>query len=128
MPTNVLIFIFTLNTIASQLLLKRAVSVLGSPAAVSDVPRFLVSAALSPWVHCSIILQVVGYALWIVVISREKLGVAFALSGSTFYVLLSLSAWALFNERLSGTQWLGIGFITLGVICLTANVSDVGRI
>lgn len=123
MTTYLLIFTFTLNTIASQLLLKQAIKLLGSPSGIADVPRFLFSAALSPWVHASIALQIVGYAIWIIVISREKLGVAFALSGSTFYLLLSLAAWALFNERLTGSQWFGIGLITLGVMCLTADWS-----
>lgn len=72
----------------------------------------------SPYVIFALFLQVISYILWIVVISRLKLSIAFALSGSTFYILMALSSWAIFDERLSMTQWIGLIFVSMGVLLL----------
>ncbi len=63
-------------------------------------------------------LQVLGYALWIVVLTQEKVGVAVAMLGSGFYLLMAVLAWAFFDERLGPVQWAGIVLITIGVACL----------
>ena len=62
----------------------------------------------------------IGYAVWMVVISQEKLGVAVAVLGSGFYVLMALTAWFAFGEELTPLQWAGIAFITIGVTCMMA--------
>ncbi len=63
----------------------------------------------------------IGYAIWMIVIAQEKLGVAVAVSGSAFYVLTAMLAWWLYGELLTGIQWAGIGFITVGVILMFAR-------
>ena len=119
MLIKVLIIALTINAVASQLLLKRAIIDIGSPAALAALPQFIENAAQSPWVYASLVLQVLGYALWMIVISHEKLGVATATLGAGFYVLMAFSAWAIYGEALSPLQWTGIGFITVGVVCVS---------
>lgn len=109
----------TVNAVASQLVLRRALNQLGSPASLSVLPRFLGNAALSPWIYASITLQVLGYVLWMLVVSRTKLGVATASVGAGFYILMALSAWAIYGEALSLIQWTGIVLVTLGVVCIS---------
>jgi undecaprenyl phosphate-alpha-L-ara4N flippase subunit ArnE len=58
---------------------------------------------------------VIGYALWVAVVSRERLAVATAVSGSFFYILMAVLGWLLFNERLSYPQIVGLTLITAGV-------------
>jgi drug/metabolite transporter (DMT)-like permease len=53
-----------------------------------------------------------------VVVTREKLGVAVAFTGASFYVLMALSAWYFYGETLSALQGVGIGLIVLGVVCM----------
>jgi drug/metabolite transporter (DMT)-like permease len=118
MLAKLLIVIVTLNSVASQLLLKRAVGAIGTPSSVAALPDFFRAAAVSPPVYASLVLQVVGYAIWMVVIAHEKLGVAVAILGSGFYVLMALLAWLVFGEQLSRLQWTGIVLITLGVACM----------
>ena len=119
LPLRLLLVAFTLNAVVSQLLLRRATNLLGSPPTVlSALPRFVGQAALSPWVYASITLQVLGYVLWLVIVSREKLGVATASVGAGFYVLMALSAWLIYGEALSALQWIGIVLVTCGVICI----------
>ena len=121
MAAKLLIVIVTLNSVASQLLLKRAVADIGSPASLAALPQFFRAAAASPPVYASLVLQVIGYAVWMIVISREKLGVAVAVLGSGFYVLIALVAWLLFDEQLTRLQWLGIAMITLGILCMMTS-------
>ena len=120
MGPKLLILVVTLNSVASQLLLKRAVADLGSPGSLAALPGFFGAAALHPAVYASLALQVIGYAVWMVVISQEKLGVAVAVLGSGFYVLMALTAWFAFGEELTPLQWAGIAFITIGVTCMMA--------
>jgi drug/metabolite transporter (DMT)-like permease len=119
MSTKFLIILVTINAVLGQLLVRRAITSLGGRAAVAIFPKFLQHAAASPWIYASIAIQALGYVLWIVLISREKLGVATASVGAGFYLLMPLSAWFIFGESLTGLQWIGMGLITIGVTCVS---------
>ena len=121
MLPKLLILLVTLNSVASQLLLKRAVGGIGTPHSIEALPGFFHAASLSPAVYASLVLQVIGYAVWMIVIAHEKLGVAVAVLGSGFYVLMALVAWMVFDEDLTGLQWAGIALITAGVACMMVN-------
>jgi len=82
MPLRFLLIAFTVNSVISQLVLRRALNSLGSPASLSGVPRFIGSAAMSPWVYTSVTLQILSYVMWMLIVSREKLGVATATVGA----------------------------------------------
>jgi drug/metabolite transporter (DMT)-like permease len=123
MPLRLLFVAVTVNAVVSQLLLRRALNQLGSPSSLSGLPRFIGDAAVSPWIYASIGLQVLGYLLWMLVVSRAKLGVATASIGAGFYVLIALSAWLIYGETLSGLQWTGIVLVTLGVICISLGAA-----
>jgi len=119
MSLRFLLVAFTVNTVISQLVLRHALNALGSPAKLSGLPRFIGNAALSPWIYTSITLQILSYLLWMLIVSREKLGVATASVGAGFYILMALSAWLVYGETLSPVQWTGILLVTLGVVCIS---------
>lgn len=119
MPLKLLLVAVTVNAVIGQLLLRRALNQLGSPSSLSELPRFIGSAALSPWIYASVAVQILGYVMWMLVVSREKLGVATASIGAGFYVLMALSAWLIYNETLSTLQWTGIILVTAGVVCIS---------
>lgn len=119
MSLKLLLAVFTANAVIAQLLLRRATQTLGSPQELAALPRFIAAAALSPWVYACLVLQLLGYVLWLVIVSREKLGVATASVGAGFYVLMALSAWALYGEALTVPQWAGILLVTIGVVCIS---------
>jgi len=119
MPLKILFVTFTLNAVISQLVLRRALNELGSPMHLSEMPRFIANAALSPWIYASVSLQVFGYVIWMLIVSREKLGVATASIGGGFYTLMALSAWLIYGETLSALQWAGIVMVTMGVVCIS---------
>lgn len=113
-----LILVTTLCTICGQLILKRAMTGL-RPLLAQGPIEFLWGAAQSPLVYAALALQVLGYVSWMFVISREKLSVAFALSGSTLYLLMAAASWYFYGERLGPAQWGGLALISVGVVLLT---------
>jgi drug/metabolite transporter (DMT)-like permease len=119
MTAKFLFIAFTVNSVISQLVLRRGLQDLVSPAGLGGLPKFVGSAALSPWIYASITLQILSYVMWMIIVSREKLGVATATVGAGFYTLMALSAWLVYGESLSLVQWAGIALVTLGVVCIS---------
>ena len=116
MPTFLLVLIVTLVPIGSQLILKRGI---GSVVAVlhAEGPiSFIWAAATSPVVIAALALQGIGYVVWWFVISQEKLSVAFAISGSFFYLVMAAASWYLYQEKPNLHQWIGFFLITVGVL------------
>ena len=117
-----MIVLVTCMTLGSQLLLKKAINVIG-PLMQSDKIAFLFAAFTSPYVITAIAMQGFGFILWMFVLSRMKLGIAFGLSGAFFYLLIALSSWYLYGERLSTQQWGGLLLISAGVMLMTLTKS-----
>jgi len=122
MTTYLLILVTVLCTIGGQLILKRAVDTL-KPLLASGPIDFLFGAAVSPLVIAALCLQVLGYVAWLFVLSKAKLSIAFALSGSTLYLLMALAGWCFYGERLTAWQWLGFVLISAGVALVTSASS-----
>lgn len=114
-----MIFLVSLVTMASQLMLKKGIADLVQSGITFEAPmRFFLHAARSWTMVAAAFLQVVSYGLWIYAISRFKLGYVVAVSGALLYLLLAAAGWMLFDERLTALQWGGVVFITLGVVCM----------
>lgn len=118
MSTILLIIAVTVNAVLGQLIMKRALVGLGGSPAMGSLARFVLSAAASPLIYASLAIQACSYILWMVLISRMKLGLATASVGAGFYVCMALAAWGVYGESLTYLQWLGIGFIVIGVTCI----------
>jgi drug/metabolite transporter (DMT)-like permease len=116
MPTFVLVVIVTLCTIFSQLILKRGVGQLVEVLKEAGRIEFIMSAATSPYVIAALSLQGAGYVVWLFVLTQERLSVAFAMSGSFFYILMAAASWFFYDERLSLGQWAGLFIISIGVL------------
>jgi drug/metabolite transporter (DMT)-like permease len=116
---KLLIIAITVNAVVSQMLLKRAMIDTPKPANLAAIPSFIMDAATSPWIYGSLTLQVLGYFLWMLLVSHEKLGIATASVGAGFYILMAFAAWTVYGETLNGVQWLGIVLITVGVVCVS---------
>jgi drug/metabolite transporter (DMT)-like permease len=117
--TRLLVVGVTVNAVVGQLFLKRALLALGGAAAFANLPKFFLAAAKSPWIYTSLAIQAFGYLLWMILISRMKLGVATASVGAGFYLLMPLCAWAVYGESITYLQWFGIGLLTIGVTCVS---------
>ena len=118
--TLLLVVLSTCCTLVAQLLLKRVVSSDAARSAMSEGPaQFIMHAATVPATSIALAIQVAGYVTWLFVLSREKMAVAFAISGSIFYIITALASWHFFSERLTITQWSGLVLISLGVFTVT---------
>ena len=114
-----MILFVTCSTLGSQLLIKHAVvDIAGRIPAPAGVD-WLLAVAASPKVWIAVMVQGIGFVVWIVVVSRVKLGPAFATSGAFFYVLLAMASWWLYGERLLPLQWAGIVLVTVGVVLMS---------
>ena len=127
MPTYALIFIVTLCTIGSQIILKKGVHEVIEVLKNEGPLAFVLSAAVSPIVVSAVLLQGIGYIVWLFVVAQERLSVAFAISGSFFYLTIAFVSWILYDEKLSLLQWLGLVLITIGVLLVTLNQNIIAR-
>ena len=117
---EILMIVFvTCTTLGGQLMVKHAVTQIATREPALAGWHWLLAAMLSPGVLAAVVLQGIGFAIWVVVVSRVKLGVAFAISGSFFYVLLALLSWWLYGEKLAVGQWMGIVLISTGVLMVS---------
>lgn len=116
MLTTLLVFIVTLITIGSQLILKKGIGHVVPILREEGALAFIWSAATSPLVICALALQSLGYVVWWFVISQERLSIAFAISGSFFYLVMAAASWYFYQEKLNPQQWAGLLFITIGVL------------
>lgn len=114
-----LISVVSFFTVMSQLLLKKALLASGRITLAALDLKKVIEIVTNPLFLGAFTIQILSYALWIVVVSRENLGFAFALSGAFFYILIAFCGWIFFRETLTLQQALGIVLITLGVLLMT---------
>jgi len=113
-----MIVFVTCCTLGSQLLVKRAVTLLAMRDPVPSGFQWLLAACLSPYVIAAVAIQAVGFVTWVVVVSRVKLGLAFAISGAFLYLLIAASSWLIYGERLQPLQWTGLVLVSSGVLLM----------
>lgn len=121
MIREILMIVFVAcSTLGSQLLIKR--SLLQLAVRSPDLKGFdwLMAAVLSPGVLSAVAIQGLGFVIWVVVVSKVKLGMAFAINGASFYILMAAVSWWLYGERLTPVQWGGIVLVSAGVLMLSS--------
>ena len=115
-----MILVVTSCTITSQLLVKLGVNRLAIRDPTGNITGWLWGVITSPSIIGAVVVQAMGFLLWVVVVARMKLGVAFAISGAFFYILIAFGGWIFYGERLNLTQWLGLLLISGGVLLMSA--------
>jgi multidrug transporter EmrE-like cation transporter len=82
----------------------------------------LLSLALNPYLLAWIFFAGISAALWIFVVSRFELSLAFPISTTLSYILILICSWWLFGEQMSVTRWIGIALMGAGIF-ITAQSS-----
>lgn len=117
-----LIVASTSCTLVAQLLLKRVIGNGAVRSAMAEgAGQFVLAIMSHPIAWAALSLQVAGYVAWLFVLSKEKMAIAFALSGSFFYLVVSLAGWMFFSEKLTASQWIGITLISAGVLLVATG-------
>lgn len=114
-----MILFVTCSTLGSQLLIKDAVIRIAAKSPSPAGVDWLLAVAGSPRIWMAVVVQGIGFLVWVGVVSRVKLGPAFAISGALFYILLALVSWFLYGERLAPLQWAGIALVSAGVLMIS---------
>jgi len=86
--------------------------------AASD--RYVVSLLAQPLLWCGLTLWVAEVAVWLLVLERTTLAVAFPITTLT-YAGTPLAAALVLKEPFSRRQKIGAGLVTLGVFCIALS-------
>jgi drug/metabolite transporter (DMT)-like permease len=114
-----LLFFNVLLTVTGQLLLKQGMINVGRIGSFKSALPMLAKAFLNPFVLGGIAVYGVTTMVWLVILSRVKLSVAYPMI-SFGYVLSIFFAWLLFKEPVPRTRVIGAILISIGVY-LVAN-------
>lgn len=111
---NFVILIFTnLLVVSGQMLMKQGMTKIGS---FSSMPfsSFLVKTFLSPLIVAGISFYVVSTVLWLMLLSRVNLSIAYP-GVSLGYILILFVSWFFLKETISVYQIVGIFLIIAGI-------------
>jgi drug/metabolite transporter (DMT)-like permease len=81
---------------------------------MANMLEFASRLASNPWLWAGIILYLANFFLWITLLSRVDLSVAFPMSSLT-YIIVPLLAIVFLQEKVQPARWAGIFFIIIGV-------------
>jgi len=103
-------------TVSAQLLIKRGVLSLGDlDFSISNVFNLIPKIAQNIWLLSGLFLFAVSFFLWLFIISRLKLSIAYPISTSLSFCFIILASWFIFKEQLLPIQILGIIIIIVGI-------------
>lgn len=77
----------------------------------------ITTALRSPWLWLALASLGFGLLLWLLVLQRMEVGIAYPMLSLNF-VLITLAAHFLFKESIDGRHWLGIALVIGGVVLL----------
>lgn len=114
-----LLIIDIFTTAGAQLCFKKGVLAWGKldfslSQVLSLIPRIFQNA----WIMLGIFLFGISFILWLFILSRLQLNVAYPIALSSGVIITTLMAWLLFKEYLSLVQILGITVIIIGIFLL----------
>jgi len=112
---NAVFLLSVFTTIAGQLLLKKAMSSQRLSFDASNLVPSLMALATNPFLLAWILFAGVSAALWIYVLSRFELSLAFPVSTTLSYILILVLSWWLFGEQMTVMRWIGIGLMCVGI-------------
>ncbi len=102
--------------VAGQFVMKLGVAQVGRFGEMGAA-SFVLKTLSNPWVILGIILYGLSAIVWLGLISRVPLSVAYPML-SLAYVLVVFVSWAFLGEGVSALNWLGVLLIALGVILI----------
>ena len=113
-----LLALWTLSEAVGQILFKRGVDALEGGEAHFGF-RTLGKALLSPAILAGVLIHVVEFGIWIEILGRLPLSVAFPLE-SISYVTVLVATRVFLHEAVPPKRWAGVGLICAGIAVLGA--------
>lgn len=119
--SGMLILAAVMLNAAAQLLLKAGTNSIGTFAFNSgNIVPIGLRLATEPHILGGLLCYVVSVVVWIMVLSRVEVGMAYPMV-SFGYAITALAGWWLFGESMSVERIIGIGVIILGVFLITRS-------
>ena len=116
----ILIPIFTAAT--AQILFKKGILELGNlDFSVSNVFSLIPRILQSPWLLSGMFIFGISFLVYLFVISKLQLNIAYPIVTSSGIIIISLIAWIFFKEALTSLQIAGIGIIVFGIFLLATK-------
>ena len=104
-----------LVTVSAQLSLKKGVLGLGDlNFSLSNIFSFIFRILQNGWLMAGLFLFGISFFLWIFILSKLQLNIAYPVVVSLNFCLITIASWFLFKEYLSFVQILGIATIIFG--------------
>ena len=122
MKDFILLFFNVLLTVIGQILFKQGMNMVGRINSVRDALGKLPEAFLNPYVLSGITIYGFTTLVWLVILSRVKLSIAYPMLSSG-YVLSILFSWLLFKESIPKVRIIGALIICIGVYLVAQGES-----
>ena len=102
-----------------QMLLKYGMGQVGSITRSDfDTPISLASSIfMNRWILMAIPLYIIGFIIWLIVLSKLDLSYAYGFLALT-YVLIPLASLLIFNENIPVMRWVGIGGLCVSIVII----------
>jgi multidrug transporter EmrE-like cation transporter len=114
----IILAVAILNTVLSQLLFKKGILQIGDiHFSVSNIGLMMTNVFRNPYLLTGMFFYGVSFILWLFVLAKMKLSVAYPITSLNF-VLVIVASFYLFGEKLSLLQYASIGLIIIGVVFL----------
>lgn len=117
MSQFLLLSLVIILNVCGHVFLKAGMNKIGviSPASLlNDFPRIF----STPFIFVGLVSYVASVAIYLVVLSKTHLSLAYPVLNSTAFVLIVLISWQVFREPFSTFKWLGVILIFLGVFLI----------
>ena len=122
MKDFILLFFNVLLTVMGQILFKHGMNTVGRVNNIRDALGKLTQAFLNPYVLSGIAIYGFTTLIWLVILSRVKLSIAYPML-SFGYVLSILFSWMLFKESIPKVRIMGALIICIGVYLVAQGES-----
>ena len=122
MKDFILLFFNVLLTVIGQILFKHGMNIVGRVNSIRDVFGKLTQAFLNPYILSGIAIYGFTTLVWLIILSRVKLSIAYPLLSSG-YVLSILFSWLLFKESIPKIRIIGAAVICIGVYLVAQGES-----
>ena len=116
-----LILVAAFLGVGGQLAMKLAMNHLG-PIGIDGLAavQLVINVVLNPLVWGGFCLYGVGAAVWMLVLSRTALSLAYPVFAVT-YVITPVMAWLVLGETVNPGRWIGIAVISCGVLLVSRS-------
>jgi len=116
-----LIFLTSLCDTINQLFLKSSINAISfNVYKPGEIVKFILKIILTPRVWLGFLFTVASLCIWLVVLSRADLNLAFSVD-SMHYILIAVASMIFLKEKISLLRWIGISVIVFGIILVTVS-------